>query len=216
VKNPDLSDVSRSDLIEKQVAGGVEDDLTGSAYNILVADGESGDYGQRWSVNYLSRGGDLFQSRALAITSRVLWRSFDGANSVLPTSGWIKICSDHLLTLQDGYRLITHRFDKSLTAANQNDIEIARAAEVSLVTDVGCGTGGAVNVSGFVFGVSDTEPPLSAEPVPAHRFEIELNRSGEVLRKTLTPTEFVLPAVCASPKKELTQFCTEAKRAVGW
>jgi len=85
-----------------------------------------------------------------------------------------------------------------------------------LVTDVGCGTGGALTVSGFVFGVSETEPPLSAEPVQAHRFEIELTRSGEVLRTTLTPTEFVLPAVCASPKNELTQFCAEAKRAVGW
>ncbi|MBM4231659.1 MAG: hypothetical protein FJ184_13140 [Gammaproteobacteria bacterium] len=63
---------------------------------------------------------------------------------------------------------------------------------------------------------SDTKGHPFFDPVPAHRFEIELNRSGEVLRKTFTPMEFLLPAVCASPKNELTQFCTEAKRAVEW
>jgi hypothetical protein len=210
------SSSSRSGSGEGGSSSSEKDPLTGSEYRIVRKVSERNADPQRWQVEYRANNDELLAEADLPETSRVIWRRATEAVDTLATGGDVALCSDQVWTVQDGYRLITHRFDKSLTAANQNDIEIARPAEVSLVTDVGCGTGGAVNVSGFVFGVSDTEPPLSAEPVPAHRFDIELNRSGEVTRKTLTPTEFVLPAVCASPKNELAQFCTEAKRAVGW
>jgi hypothetical protein len=195
-----------------------QDLITGSVYEIAMDGAQRRSNAiVKASIKYLSRDRRVvFRAAHLAETIPPIWRKANGIDTGLPSSAWVAICMDNVWSVQDGYRLITHEFDKALTFANQNDIEIARSAEVSLVTDVGCGTGGALKVSGFVFGVSDIEPSLSAEPVPAHRFEIELSRSGEVLRKTLTPTEFVLPAVCASPENELTQFCTEAKRVVGW
>lgn len=49
----------------------------------------------------------------------------------------------------------------------------------------------------------EIEPPRSAERLKVYRFEIEESRSGDVIRKTLNPTDFVLSAVCTSPKSEL-------------
>ena len=159
---------------------------------------------------------ELYGAVDLPITSSVQWRLPWGSSTSRSTTGWATLCSDVIWTVQDGYRLLIHRFDKTLIVRNQNDVEIARSAEVSLVTDAGCGAGGSLKVSGFVFGVSDSEPPLSAEPVNANRFEIELGRAGEVFRKTVIPTEFYLPGVCETPKPGLIAFCTEAKGAVGW
>ena len=210
------SSSSRSGSGEGNANSSEKDPLTGSEYRILREVSERNADPQRWQLEYRANNNESFAEADLPETSRVSWRRTTEAVDALATGGHVALCSNQVWTVQDGYRLITHRFDKALTAANQDEIEIARPAEVSLVTDAGCGTGGLLKVSGFVFGVSDTEPPLSAEPVPAHRFEIELNRSGKVTSKTLTPTVFVLPAVCASPKNELNPFCAEAKRAVGW
>jgi len=198
---------SSQELEKSEGTSSSTDELTGSVYKVIHVVKPDLPDPQKWAVLYMDSAGTVLSSRALPDTSRIYWRA--PAATSASTTGWVSVCSNSVYTFQDGYRLITHRFDKTLTAANQNEIEIARPAEVSLVTDTVCETGGSLTVFGFVFGVSDTEPPLSVDPVPAHRFEIELNRSGEVLRKTLTPAEFVLPAVCASPKKELIQFCTD-------
>jgi len=192
------------------------DELTGSKYRVTQKGSSAAGLEQRWVVEYMGSNDELFGAVDLPITSSVQWRLPWGLSTSRSTTGWATLCSDVVWTVQDGYRLLIHRFDKTLTVRNQNDIEIARSAEVSLATDAGCGAGGTLKVSGFVFVVSDSEPPLSAEPVNANRFEIELGRSGEVFRKTVIPTEFYLPSVCETPKPGLIAFCTEAKRAVGW
>jgi len=199
-----------------KVSSAGEDTLTGSQYLILRGFAEGGNDLQRWQVEYRANNGHLLAETNLPDTSRVMWRRASEAGDPLATGGHVALCADQVWVLQDGYRLLTNRFDKTLTAVNQGETEITRPSEVSLISDVGCSAGGGLTISGFVFGVSDTEPQLSADPVQAHRFEIELDRLGRPLRKYATRAEFFLPAFCASRRNERIQFCTEAKRAVGW
>ncbi len=193
-----------------------EDKLTGASYQIRVDGSPVNDAGQVWRLEYLGKNNALYSSRALPPTSRVSWRLLGRSVKELPATVWIRVCSDRIWAVQDGYQLMSHVGDRMLTDVRPGQLSVNSTAEATVITDVRCAFGGAVWIEGYAFGVSEKEPLLRTSSVPATRFGFALDRYGAVTKREVSSAPFDIVGLCSAPANEQQMFCSEAKKAVGW
>ena len=170
---------------------------------------------QGWSLEYLSANGSMIDERELPSTRTALWREGLEGSVELPTSAWVRVCSDRVWTLQDGYQLLAHSMDRTLQGARLMPVETGEAASVSLITHLECDREGGIKIEGYLFGVSGWEPPLSAKAVKARALTLRLDRSGSVMQKTTLEASFSASEICASAPTELAAYCTLAMSEIG-
>jgi hypothetical protein len=195
-------------------ASQIVDSMTGSLYRLVGTAEEEKAWSQRWVVDYLGSNGNLFARRELPSTTPVVWRG-NLANSTLPTSGWIRACSDRVWAIQDGYDLFVHVANKDLTGLEPGRLTMRSAATVTVVSNVECAPGGAVEVKGYAFGVSADEPPLRDEAVPATYFKLKLDPMGRESARKSEARPISVGEICALPRApELEGFCRAAEAAL--
>jgi len=171
---------------------------------------------QGWQIQYGHIDGSQYRSMNLPDTAEVFWRRRSRIGEQLATTGWIRVCSDRVWAVQDGYQLLFHVGDQALTALRPGHLFVNSTAEASVITDVRCGFGGAVWIEGYAFGVNENGPPLRTSSVPATRFSFALDRHGAVTKREVVSAPFDVVGLCAAPANEQQTFCSEAKKAVGW
>jgi hypothetical protein len=89
------------------------------------------------------------------------------------------------------------------------------AATVTVISDVQCAPGGAVEVKGYAFGVSADEPPLRDETVPATYFKLKLDPTGRESAHKSETRPISVGEICALPRApELDGFCRAAEAAL--
>jgi hypothetical protein len=192
------------------------DSLTGSVYAMGYDAFSEEEVSQKWRLDYLSSNSATFASRNLPRTARVIWRTSDGRGRPLPTSGWTRVCFDRIWAVQDGYQLLFHVGDRPLIDLNSGQVSVKPVAEATLITDVRCSDERGLWIEGFSFGVSDNEPLLRIQSVPATRFSFSLDRYGVITKRDVTPAQFDILGLCEAPANEQKRFCSEARKAVGW
>jgi hypothetical protein len=171
---------------------------------------------QGWQIHYGHIDGSQYRSMNLPDTAEMSWRHFGRIEKQLATTGWVRVCSDRVWVVQDGYQLLFHFGDRALTGLRQGQVSVLPTAEASVVTDVRCSGGGGVFVEGYAFGISDNEPPLRRSAVPGTRFGFALDRNGAVTKREMSSAPFDIVGLCAAPANEHQMFCSQAKQAVGW
>ncbi|MBU6212731.1 MAG: hypothetical protein KJS73_11090 [Gammaproteobacteria bacterium] len=144
------------------------------------------------------------------------WRRSGRVGEQLATTGWARVCSDRVWTVQDGYQLLFHVGDRALADLRPGQLVVNSTAEATVITDVRCAFGGAVWIEGYAFGISGNEPPLRTSSVPAARFGFALDRYGVVTKREVSSAPFDVVGLCTVPTSEQQMFCSEAKKAVGW
>jgi len=173
-----------------------------------------------WTLEYRSNTGLLFANHELPSTSEVSWRREGGGESLLPTTGWTRLCGDRVWTVQDGYELLAHVGDKALVNLRGSVVDLGvdgdAAATTSLLSAAQCTADGGVRLQGYAFGVNEREPPLHSAVVGARRFEVLLDRTGAVLARTLRRSDFDVRAYCAVAANEQVGFCEAVRQAVGY
>jgi hypothetical protein len=190
------------------------DYLTGSIYRLAPATGEADGDLQRWSLDYLSVDGNLFGRAALPSTTPVAWRG-NLFNSLLPTNGWVRVCSDRVWAVQDGYELFAHVANRDLSSLEPGRLTMESAATVTVVTDAQCAPGGAIELKGYTFGVSADEPLLRDEAVPATYFKLKLDPTGRESARKSETRAISVGEICALPRaQELEGFCRAADAAL--
>jgi hypothetical protein len=200
---------------EVDVVSIAEDPLTGSRYQVIREEKLDSDRQQGWKLQYRSSTDTLFVSKALPDTAEVLWRAPRSANA-LPTTAWTQVCSDRVWSVQDGYQVLFHVGDRSLSDLRPGQLWVNSQTEVTVIQNIRCAFGGAVWVEGYAFGANDREPLLRNERVTASRFVFGLNRYGVVTKRDVNSAPFDVVGLCAAPANEQQMFCSEAKKAVGW
>jgi hypothetical protein len=192
-----------------------EDGLAGSVYRLLRRPAAQGM--QEWLLEYRSNTGLLFAHAELPTTTPVSWRREAGVEVPLPTSGWTRVCGDRVWVAQDGYQLLAHVVDRGLVELRRAPLNDSRsAAAVDVLEAAECASDGGLRLSGYTLGVGSSEPPLADRPVPASRFELILDRSAVMTRRTTRPDSLDLRRLCSSPANEHHEFCAAARQAVGW
>jgi hypothetical protein len=192
------------------------DSLTGSVYAMGYDAFSEEEVSQKWRLDYLSSNSATFASRNLPRTARVIWRTSDGRGRPLPTSGWTRVCFDRIWAVQDGYQLLFHVGDRPLIDLSSGQVSVKPVAEATLITDVRCSDERGLWIEGFSFGVSDNEPLLRIQSVPATRFSFSLDRYGVITKRDVNPAQFDILGLCEAPANEQKRFCSEARKAVGW
>jgi hypothetical protein len=206
---------SNSATAEGDVISIAEDPLTGSRYQILREEKLGFGGQQGWKLEYRSSTDTLFVSKTLPDTEAVLWRAPRSANT-LPTTAWTQVCSDRVWTVQDGYQMLVHVGDRSLSDLRPGQLWVNSQTEVAVIENIRCAFGGAIWVEGYAFGANDREPLLRGERVTASRFGFALDRFGAVSKREVTTANFEVPKFCAEPANEQLMFCAAAKKVVGW
>jgi hypothetical protein len=200
---------------ETAVISVAEDPQTGSRYQIIREEKLGFGGQQGWKLEYRSSTDTLFVSKTLPDTEAVLWRAPRSANT-LPTTAWTRVCSDRVWTVQDGYQMLVHVGDRSLSDLRPGQLWVNSQTEVAVIENIRCAFGGAIWVEGYAFGANDREPLLRGERVTASRFGFALDRFGAVSKREVKPTFFEAPKYCADPANEQLLFCGEVKKAIGW
>jgi hypothetical protein len=221
---PPPSSVGSSESVGSSVA----DTSTGSVYQIVRNSTLPPDAQQDWTLEYLSNTGALFASRELPATAEVSWRRAEAPEAPLPTSGWVRVCSDRVWALQDGYELLPHVGDRALANLRSSPVGLGvdrgvdrgidgdPTASMALVGSARCAADGGLRVQGYRFGVSEREPPLQAGPVAAREFELLLDRTGNVIDTSIKSADFDIAAFCTTAANEQFAFCEAARKVVGW
>jgi hypothetical protein len=188
------------------------DVLTGSQYQLRSRVDAA--EGQTWQIDYLDSGGTVLDSARLPPTSVVAWRRADRRAVDLPTTAWVRLCGTQLFTIQDGYQLLAGGRSRTLQNGWQSEIVVNGGAEVVLVTGVSC-SGEGLTVSGYAFGVSAYEPPLSDGSVSATAFELKLDPLGLESARKREIRPISVGEICALPRAtELEGFCRAAAAAL--
>ncbi len=189
------------------------DSMTGSSYR-LIRSGDSAGYRQTWRLEYRDSGGTLLSKRTLPDTVEVSWRRSDLISEELATTGWARVCSDRVWTIQDGYQLLFQVGSQSLTDLQPGELFVNSSAEATVIANVGCASGGAVRIEGYSLGVSEREPPLRSNSIPARHFIFVLDRNGAVLKRDVWAEPFDLVGLCRVAANEQRTFCNEAGMAL--
>jgi hypothetical protein len=200
---------------ETAVISLAEDPQTGSRYQIIREEKLGFGGQQGWKLEYRSSTDTLFVSKTLPDTEAVLWRAPRSANT-LPTSAWTQVCSDRVWTVQDGYQMLVHVGDRSLSDLRPGQLWVNSQTEVAVIENIRCAFGGAIWVEGYAFGANEREPLLRGERVTASRFGFALDRFGAVSKREVTTANFEVPKFCTEPANEQLMFCAAAKKVVGW
>jgi hypothetical protein len=196
-------------------ASAATDSLSGSVYRLSRGMSEGG-ITQHWYLEYLANDGVQFASKSLPDTASVMWRRPSGGETLLPTNGWTRLCSDRVWTVQDGYQLLVHVGDRNLSELRPRGLSVNAQAEVTVVTDARCAFGGGLWLEGYSQGVTGFEPTLRKGVVPATRFGFALDRLGGLVRRESQPAPFDLVGLCEAPTPEQKMFCDQTLKAVGW
>jgi hypothetical protein len=167
-----------------------------------------------WEVGYFSNGNQL-GAVALRDTSHVLWRGQGVRPESLVTNGWLRVCAGKVWVVQDGYQLLVTSSDLSLGSIRKFSFDVGGRAEVDLVNKVSCAAHGGLLFSGYLFGVSASEPSLSPHSIDALSFQLEIRENGDLVKRSVSPVSVSLLEMCQAATDEQKSFCIGAQAAMG-
>ncbi|MBM4233163.1 MAG: choice-of-anchor D domain-containing protein [Gammaproteobacteria bacterium] len=157
-------------------------------------------------------------SSAAAKAARVEARSGILPATPLPSTGWVRACTDQVWSVRDGYSLAIDASDPALmprfSAEHRVRIE---GPEALLVTGASCAAGGSLRLTGLSFIVDEENPTLTAASMAARKFDLVVTRDGSVSMPASAPAAVSVLELCeGSPANELAAFCSAVKKAAGW
>lgn len=189
-----------------------EDSTTAMTYLIERRVGDTGRGVQQWTLEHRSNLGDLFSSRSLPETAEVVWRS-NGVSRSLPTTAWVRACSDGVWTLQDGYPLLAQKYTLILEPLLSRDLLVRSRPTVTLIESMACQPTGGIRMSGFALEIGSMDPRFGDGPTPAERFMLSIDSVGTVRDLQLTTEALDLSVFCLASRREHGAFCSSLGRS---
>ena len=200
--------------VEATVASVVEDRLTGSSYRVWRKDLDGVEGHHAWALEYVGRNGAVLGKRALFETANVAWRS-ESRVKLVPTSAWAEFCSGSVWVIQDGYRNFLHISDASLGSISSTELRVGMDEEMTIVSNAACNENGGLRVESYLLRIDGFSPQLGRQKVPAKFVTLQISKSGEVIRRSVTQRSLDLGELCGDAKMETRLLCSELRRADG-